>query len=107
MKYKFILHRFQTNRDTSGNVYSYFALADTRSGRVLYGRDVPESNAQGAMFILNGNQHKQNYWSATTTLSSRLFDYYVKDIPYIGCSPEQVASAFQKMMKSRKKKVKA
>lgn len=103
MKYKYILHRFQTNRDTSGNVYSYFALADTRSGRVLRGRDVPESNAQGAIFILNGNQHKQNYWSATTTLPSRQFDYSVKDIPYHGCSPENIADAFRKMMKSRKK----
>lgn len=98
MKYKYILHFVQS---TAGG--SYFTLADTRSGRTLSGSNVPESNARAVLYILNGNQHKQNFWQATTTLSSRQFKHYSEDIPYIGCNPDDIAAAFRKMMKSRKK----
>jgi hypothetical protein len=104
MKYKFILHWFFTPRNRSGNVSSYFALADTRSGRIIHGHSAPESNLRGVIFELNGGEHKQNYWFAQTQIPSREFNYRTKDIDYIGCDPAVIAAAFRKAMKSRKRR---
>jgi hypothetical protein len=103
MKYKLIVHWFYVPRDRSGNVYSYFAIADTRSGRVLRGKDAPESNLRAAIYHINGDQHKQNYWFAETSIPWRQFKYRTEDVPYIGCDPLTIAAEFRKMMKSRKK----
>jgi hypothetical protein len=103
MKYKFIVHQFVTPRDRSGNVYSYFAIADTRSGRIIHGLHAHESNLRAAIFDLNGGEHKQNYWFATTEIPKRSFDYYTKDIGYIGCEPSVIANAFRKALRTRKK----
>jgi len=104
MKYKFIVHWFFTPRDRSGNVYSYFAIADTRSGRIIHGHSAPESNLRAAIFHINGGEHKQNYWFAQSEISKRTFDYNTKDIGYIGCDPEVIAAAFRKELKTRKKR---
>jgi hypothetical protein len=98
---RYIVHWFFSPRDSSGNVYSYFVIADVRSGRILRGKDVPESNLRAAMFAINGGQHRQNYWFAQTEVKQRELFYRMKDIPYIGSS-EAIAEAFHKMMRSRK-----
>ena len=103
MKYKFIANIFETPPDRSGNVYSYFALADTRSGRIIHGTDVHESNLRAAIFELNSGEHKNNYWFTTTTFDRRRFNHLVRDIPYIGCESKTIAEAFRKAMKTRKK----
>jgi len=103
MKYKYIIHRFYTPRDNSGNVYCIFSITDTRSGRQLVGKDVPESNLRGLPFDLNGGEWKQNYYYAETAISKREFSDRAKDTPYVGCCPSKIAAAFKKMMKSRKR----
>ena len=103
MKYKLIAHIFETAPDRSGNVCRYFALADTRSGRIIHGLDVHDSNLRAAIYEVNGGEHKNNYWFATTTITRRQFDYLTKDIPYLGCDPKAIADAFRKAMKTRKK----
>jgi len=107
MKYKYILHWFFTPRDRAGNVCSYFAIVDTRSGRVLRGYNTPESNLRGVVFFLNGGEHKQNYWFAQTEVPYRAYVYNTKSMNYIGCDSETIAAAFRKLMKLRKKQATA
>ena len=97
MKYKYIVNWYYVPRDRAGNVYSYFVIADTRSGRFLYGKDQPESNLRAAMFNLNGS-HKQNYWFEC--IAKKWHDYasFTKNVPYIGDIP----AAFREVMRSRK-----
>jgi len=102
-KYKFILHWFFTPRDRSGNVYSYFSIVDTRSGRIIQGRDVPESNLREAIYEINGREHKQNYYFAQTEIPKRQYDYNTRNIQYIGCDPETLAMVFYKAMNTRKR----
>ena len=100
---KYVANWLYTPRDTSGNVYSYFVITDTGSGRRLMGRDAPESNVRGTIFELSGKEWKRNYIFSTSQISSRSYDYAIKNVPYIGTNPEEIASAFRKMMRSRKK----
>jgi hypothetical protein len=104
MKYRYIIHWFFTPRDSSGNVYSYFAIADTRSGRIMHGKDACESNLRGVPFFLNGKQHQQNYWFAQTQIPWRTYVHNTKTIEYIGCDSAELAEKFRKVMKSRKRK---
>ena len=98
MKYKFIVHQFVTPRDRSGNVYTYFDIADTRSGRVIHGLHAHESNLRAAIFDLNGGEHKQNYWWAATEVPQRELFRRMNDISHVSDIP----AAFRKLMKSRK-----
>ena len=101
MKYRYIVHYIEADRDRN-----MFILTDTRSGRSLRGRNVPESNVRLAVYFLNGQEHKQNYYFVNTRTDIRNFKYWwVKNVPYIGSSPEDIAAAFLKMMKSRKSKL--
>jgi len=101
MKYRYIVHYIEASRD-----HTMFILTDTRSGRSLRGRHVPEANVRMAVYFLNGQEHKQNYYFATSTVPIRQFKaWWVKNVPYVGSSPEDIAAAFFKMMKSRKSKL--
>jgi hypothetical protein len=102
-KYKYLISISNTLPDRSGNVYTYFIIADSVSGRSIRGIDVPESNICSVPFYLNGGEHKENYWLTTTILSRKQFDYYTKNVHYIGCGAEEIAQAFRKAMKTRKK----
>ena len=99
MKYRYIVHFIEADRD-----HKMFILTDTRSGRVLRGRCVPESNVRMAIYFLNGQEHKQNYYFVTSTVPVRQFiNWWMKnDVPYVGTQPEEIAAAFLKMMKSRR-----
>ena len=99
MKYRYIIHFIEADRDRN-----MFILTDTRSGRSLRGRHVPEANVRLVVYYLNGQEHINNYYFATTTVSIRQFqEWWVKDVPYVGTAPEEIAAAFLKMMKSRRK----
>jgi len=101
MKYRYIVHYIEADRDRN-----MFIITDTRSGRSLRGRHVPESNVRLAVYFLNGQEHKGNYYFVTTTVNVRQFkNWWVKNVPYVGSSPEDIAAAFLKMMKSRKSKL--
>jgi len=104
MKYKYIIHWFFTPRDSAGNVYSHFKIVDTRSGRIIHGKDACESNLRGVPFFLNGNQHKQNYWFAATQIPWRTYVHNTKTIEHIGCDSAVIAQVFRKAMKTRKRK---
>lgn len=104
-KIKFIITWNFTSNDRSENVYSYFSIVDTRSGRILMGKDVPESNLRGAAFWINGGEHKQNYCFISRQISWREFVNRTNNIEYIGCDSETIASGFKTMMKSRSPKV--
>lgn len=98
MKYRYIVHFIEASRD-----HNMFILTDTRSGRSLRGRHVPEANVRLVVYHLNGQEHKNNYYFATTTVPVRQFkNWWGKNVPYIGCQPEEIAARFITMMKSRK-----
>ncbi len=98
MKYRYIVHYIEASRD-----HNMFILTDTRSGRSLRGRHVPEANVRMAIYFMNGQEHKGNYYFATTTTTIREFKaWWVRNVPYIGCQPEEIAARFIAMMKSRK-----
>lgn len=98
MKYRYIVHFIEASRD-----HNMFIITDTRSGRSLRGRHVPEANVRLAVYFLNGQEHKQNYYFATSNVPVRQFKaWWVQTVPYVGCQPEDIAAAFLKMMKSRK-----
>jgi hypothetical protein len=98
MKYRYIAHFVEADRD-----HNMFILTDTRSGRCLRGRNVPEANLRMAIYFLNGQEHKQNYYFATTTVGVRQFKaWWLPKVPYVGTQPEEIAAAFLKIMKSRK-----
>jgi hypothetical protein len=101
MKIRYIVILNVTPRDRAGNVYSYFSIIDTRSGRILQGKDAPESNLSGAMFHINGGEHKQNYCFTVQQISWREFVYRTDDIEYVGCDSEVIADKFKKLLKSR------
>lgn len=105
MKIKYIIHWFFVPRDRSGNVYSYVAITDTRSGRTLLTHDVPESNATAIAFHLNGEEHKQNYYFAKSQITWQEFKRLINSgtVPYVSSSPEDLATAFKKVLRSRKK----
>jgi hypothetical protein len=98
MKYRYIIHFIEADRDRN-----MFIITDTRSGRSLRGRHVPENNVRCSVFYLNGQEHKSNYYFVSTQVTLREFkNWWVKNVPYIGSSPEEIAAAFLKMMKSRR-----
>lgn len=98
MKYRYIIHFIEADRDRT-----MFIITDTRSGRSLRGRHVPENNVRCCIFHLNGGEHRSNYYFVKTTCTIREFkNWWGKNVPYIGCQPEEIAAAFLKMMKSRK-----
>ena len=98
MKYRYIIHFIEADRDRN-----MFIITDTRSGRSLRGRHVPEANVRLVVYYLNGMEHKNNYYFATTTVPIRQFNnWWVKDVPYVGADPADIADKFLKMMKSRK-----
>lgn len=100
MKIKYILQWFYTPRDRSGNVYSYFRLTDTATGRQLAGMEVPESNARAILYHLNGNEHIQNYYYAETAITKREMNRVRihGGFGYIGCDPEKIAVQFKEML---------
>ena len=100
---KYVANWLYTPRDTSGNIYSYFVITDTGSGRRLMGRDAPESNVRGVIFELSGKEWKRNYIFTATEIPRRRFKYAVDNVSYVGTNPEEIADAFRKMMRSRKK----
>jgi len=98
MKYRYIIHFIEADRDRN-----MFIITDTRSGRKLEGRCVPEANVRLAVYYINGQEHKQNYYFVITTVGLRQFqNWWVKNVPFVGTSPEEIAAAFLKMMKSRR-----
>lgn len=97
-KYKYIVHFIEADRDRN-----MFIITDTRSGRSLRGRCVPEANVRMIVYFLNVQEHKRNHYYVTSTVPIRQFDkWWVKDVPYVGTSPEEIATKFIAMMKSRK-----
>lgn len=105
MKIKYLVTWNYTPLDRSGNVYSYFSIVDTASGRILCGKDAPESNLRGALYFINGGEHKQNYSFCDRQIPWREFVYRTNDIEYIGCGSEEIAAKFKEMMKSRSRKI--
>ena len=98
MKYKYIIHFIEADRDRT-----MFIITDTRSGRRLCGVHVPEANVRLAVYYLNGQEHKQNYYWTTTTVGVRQFEsWWAKNVPYTVSQPEDIAARFIAMMKSRK-----
>jgi hypothetical protein len=98
MKYRYIVHYIEASRD-----HNMFIITDTRSGRSLRGKHVPEANVRLVVYYLNGQEHKQNYYFVSGVVPVRHFkEWWVKNVPYIGSQPEEIAAAFIKMMKSRK-----
>jgi hypothetical protein len=99
LKYKYIVQLFYIPRDREGNVYTSFAITDTRSGRCLRGMDCPDSNLRMAMFDINGGEHKQNYYFVTTALSRREFKYYTNGVGWV----RDIPAAWRQTMRTRKK----
>jgi hypothetical protein len=99
MKYKYIVVWFYTPKDSSGNVYSYGQIVDTRSGRILWIQDCPESNLTWAIADLNG-EPKNNYYFIRSRIT---WKDYVRVTAKIPVFTGEIADAFRKMMKSRKK----
>ena len=98
MKYRYIIHYIEASRD-----HNMFIITDTRSGRSLRGRQVPEANVRLVVYHLNGQEHKQNYYFVTSTVAVRSFQaWWAANVSYIGTQPEEIAAKFIAMMKSRK-----
>ena len=105
MRYKYIIHFYWSPRDVNGNVYTIFKIISTRSGRMVCGRDASKSNVQGAMFYLNNNEPKQNYYFAESQIPKRQLLRMMRDLhggfPYIGCDGEGIAKEVKKAFRLR------
>ena len=109
MKIKYIIQWFYTTpRNSSGNVYSFVRMTDTRSGRTLAAMDVPESNARVIPFWLNGGKWAQDYYFCSKQLSKREYKWFTDaNVKYISCDPATLAAAFLKEIRRRKPVVSA
>lgn len=92
MKIKWILHKFYSKRDQAGNCYWAFNLTDTESDKTVSGTiSGGESNLDGVIYCLSGNEWKSNYYSSTQEMPIRQFNRITKDYSYLGCKSAEIA----------------
>lgn len=96
-KIKWILNKVYSKRDRAGNCYWAFTLTDAETGKTVNGKiSGGESNLDSMIYYLNGKDWGGNYYSAVQEKPIREFNRLVKEFPYAGCAPEQLAEFVRK-----------
>lgn len=91
-KIKWILNKIYSKRDRAGNCYWAFNLTDAETGKTVNGRiSGGESNLNSMIYYLNNEDWGGNYYSTTQEKPIREFNHLVKEFPYVGCSPQELA----------------
>lgn len=106
MKIKLLLHIVNSKRDRSGNCYYFFVATDPKTGVWTEAKTSGGESNISSIYRYMGLEADER--SVTyEEMPIRQFDRRVKEMPYAGCSPEDLAAWVTREFDAIKKKLKA
>lgn len=100
MKIKYAATIHNSRRDIYGNCYWAVTVTRTRDGKTAQGRTSGGgSNIRYALYSMGGSG---GYTYSEDEMPIREFNRFVKDLPYVGCHPDDIATNLLAQFRKRR-----